>query len=232
MTAKKRIGVLACKTAENGAISVPSAYAAFFSNFGNVVPISVFDDYVQQVDMLVLVGGADVYPPRYGKKPDYNTQNPNVGLEWFDENVLPEYMAANIPILGICRGFQTLNVSFGGQLSQHIDQAYSAPRSEKVDDITITLEGAPLCTELGILSPAQTFNQNVRKNNFKVNSLHHQGVFIKDLGENVIPLLVNEKKRNVEALQIADRNIFGVQWHPEEVYDDFSIKLINKLLQK
>lgn len=229
----KRIGIIAPKSQDNGTISIAAAYASFFSNFGMIVPIFTYDEYVNtQIDLLVLVGGADVYPERYGKKPNFNTQNPNIGMEWFDTYMLPQYIQAGVPIFGICRGFQTLNVHFGGTLSQHIKQAYStSSRADKVDELTIMLDGVNKCVEYGIINDNQRMNLNVRRSNFKVNSLHHQGVFMDDLAETegVKPLLMNEVNKNIEAIQFNEIT-YGVQWHPEEIYDMFSMKLIRELL--
>ena len=65
---------------------------------------------VQDVDLLILPGGADVLDE--STKPGYYTQKPNLFYEYFDRNVMPLYIEKNIPIFGICRGFQSINIRF------------------------------------------------------------------------------------------------------------------------
>lgn len=223
---KNRIGVVAPKNYEGG-LGIPSAYAAFLSTFGILIPINPLDDNVNtDIDILLLLGGSDVNPARYGElhNIDFMTQNPNIQLEYFDVCVLPKYIDNKIPILGICRGFQTLNVHFGGRLDQHIYQSTSASnnRAELVHHVVFTNEGFTIAKSIGV----STFKK------MKINSLHHQGFFTDDAGEGIISMLTNEEQGNVEAFIHKTLPVAGVQWHPEEIYDDFSMSLIQYLLSR
>ena len=132
----------------------------------------------------------------------------------FDVNVLPHYVAKGVPVFGICRGLQTLNVYFGGTLNQHINHEYSTKsRQELVHDIYIYRQGINIFTKNNKLG--------------KVNSLHHQS--IKDLGENLVKLAVSDDE-TVEAIKHRTLPIAAVQWHPEEIEDGFSEQLITNLL--
>lgn len=154
------------------------------------------------------------------------TQNPQVELEWFDKYMLPQYVDANISIFGICRGFQTLNVHFGGKLNQHIYQNTSTKsRDEKVDDLISTVQGQQFCIEWNIFS-----NKNNKPFEFGVNSLHHQGVSMNILGNDVIPLFTNKLYNNIEVFTVRNKPIVAVQYHPEELSDTFSARVITKLL--
>lgn len=228
MKNQTRIGIVSWKNGD-GSINVPNAYASFFSYFGTIVPIFALDDYINKdIDLLVLPGGADVNPERYGAKPNFECQNSNLQAEYFDTYVLPHYIDAGIPIFGICRGFQTLNVHFEGSLSQHIAQASSTlSRSQQVDSLLATEYGAEYMKTYDI--PGISKGHSV---GFKVNSLHHQGIFSQNLGNDVIPLLINSEHKNVEAFKIAELPIVGVQWHPEEIHDTFSVKTIRQLIKK
>jgi putative glutamine amidotransferase len=212
----------------DGSINLTAPYINYFSRFGTVVPIYALDEHVNRdIDLLVLIGGADVNPSRYTNELHWMTQNPNIQLEFFDINVLPNYIDANIPIFGICRGFQTLNVHFGGQLHQHIQQKTSTiSRADAVDKLTATSQGLTYCLDNAIISQ-KGYN---RINLFEVNSLHHQGFFMEDCGEGIIPLLSNNQYNNVEAFTVRDKPIFAVQWHPEELWDTFSTKTIQNLI--
>jgi len=136
---QKQIGILVSRSID-GSISIPKAYAEFINGLNaNIRPIFVYDDNIYtDLDLLILPGGADVDPLRYNQKPYYYTQNPNIHYEYWDRFVLPTYIENRIPIFGICRGFQTLNVHYGGSLSQHISQAYSSKsRDEEVDFLSV-----------------------------------------------------------------------------------------------
>ena len=133
--------------------------------------------------------------------------------------MLQKYIDAKIPIFGICRGLQTLNVHFGGTLDQHIDTKTSETRSELVHD----------AFQLKHIVPGE--QSSVTK--FRVNSLHHQA--IGRLGDDLEIMLTDKlpTKNNdfiVEGIRHKSLPIYGVQYHPEEIYDEYSLKVIQYLI--
>ena len=220
----KRIGIVITKQ-ESGLMSLPAAYSNFIANWGIPVPIFAYDRKVHtDIDLLILPGGADVDPVRYGQRPIFQSGNPNIQLEDWDRYMLQQYVDANIPIFGICRGFQTLNVHFGGTLTQHINQEYSEPRDKLVDTLVGSTDNFDNMFKYFDHIEAKVFK-------LKVNSLHHQGITKADrLGFNVKIIYTNSVFNNVEAFWVKDKPIVAVQWHPEEIYDDFSINIIRSML--
>lgn len=209
----KKIGIVGWKTGENSfGVTIP--YFTFFQQYGDVTILSP-GEYNPNIDLLVLPGGLDVSPIRYSKVPSLNTSSPNILLEYFDQHILPMYIANKTKIFGICRGLQTLNVHFGGDLTQHVEHVYSNPRNERVHKI--------------IANPniAKHFNFIKLNDKIKVNSMHHQ--VICRLGETLIPLFYSEEGF-VEVIANQDFNIVAVQYHPEEIYDRLSDTLIKHLL--
>lgn len=224
---KKRIGIVCSKNGEGG-LGIPSAYSQYFAQYGILIPINALDDQLDaSLDLLVLQGGADVMPQRYGAELSYYCQNPNLQMEWWDLNVLPLYINAEIPIFGVCRGFQSLNVHFGGTLNQHIAQETSVRRDELIHDLIFTEEAAVWNRNHNNFLDMRTGKGGVA---FKVNSLHHQGFNISQCGTGVIPILKHSFRTNVEAFIMSDAAIAGVQWHPEEIWDTYSYHIINGLL--
>lgn len=209
------IGIVTSKHDNVHGITLP--YFEFFSMFGDVVLINPLSDNVNTtLDLLVLPGGADVYPMRYNEKPSRYCGKPNLDLEYFDVNILPRYInETNIPILGICRGAQSLHVEFGGKLVQHINQETSSNRIELVD--TLAVNNQSVFTK--------TFKL---PNTFKVNSIHHQGWYNSPKGFQTVA--VNKKFENIEIMHHPNRNILAVQYHPEEIYCEFVIKWISSLV--
>jgi len=195
---------------------------------GDVVLINSRSETINtDISLLILIGGADVYPLSYNQKPGIKTGQPNIDLEWFDMVMLPQYVqraAENkLAIFGICRGFQTLNVHFGGTLIQDINQAYSSKdRSELVDDI--------VCVN----SQAYEFRnfENKRVLEFKANSLHHQGLYLPQLSEQFWAIGKNKKYDNIEVMIHKELPIAGMQGHVEETYCYHMKRLIMSLLNK
>jgi len=210
---KMNIGIVTSKQGSVHGITLP--YFEYLSYFGDIVLINPLSDQINTtLDLLVLPGGADVYSQRYGEKPSRYCGTPNIDLEWFDVNVLPRYInSTNIPILGICRGAQTLRVHYGGGLSQHIEQETSPNRVELVDTLAVDVT-----TQLARLIP----------NNYKVNSLHHQGWYTPTEGFETVA--INAHHRNVEIMHNVNRNILAVQYHPEEIYCNVVTAWINSLV--
>lgn len=218
---KKKIGIVGWKTGDNSfGTTVP--YLNYFSNYGEIIILTPGQEVIKDLDLLVLPGGRDVNTVRYGEAPNYFNSDPNPFLEYFDEMLLPQYIEQGTPIFGICRGFQTLNVHFGGSLIQHYIHGYSTKsRSELIHDLkVINLD------EFGI------------KTNFtrvSTNSIHHQVITHNTLSSELVPTLhVCEAKMDhnvIEGFIHKDLPIAGVQYHPEEIFDDYSDVIINHLLK-
>lgn len=115
-------------------------YMELMSNYGAVTGINPYNarwKLLQEADILVLPGGADIDPERYGEVPEFNTQRSNIQYEWLDRYFLPDWIKTGKPIIGICRGMQDLNVAMGGTLYQHIHghQGDNNKRAQEWHDI-------------------------------------------------------------------------------------------------
>jgi putative glutamine amidotransferase len=222
----KNIGIVGYPI--SGGYGIPIAYLNFFSKFGIVTLIMPNEKEIRDLDLLVLPGGPDVDPKRYllDEEPlDLFVGNPCIYRERFDKVLLPKYIENKTPIFGICRGHQTLAVHFGGTLVQNMYHETNPrdDRAKKVHDIRVNLK------EYKKYVP----NANIMK--FAINSIHHQ--IVDKIPENSIILASYDSKTNkeneeIEALGYVDYPAATVQWHPEEIWDKFSIDLIMNLLHK
>ncbi|WP_037311507.1 gamma-glutamyl-gamma-aminobutyrate hydrolase family protein [Amycolatopsis orientalis] len=171
---------------------------------------------VSAVDGLVLVGGADVDPARYGQDQHATTYTrPN--RDTFEFGLLRSALAARKPVLGVCRGLQVLSVALGGTLTQHLpdtlDSKDHQPAPGTFGTITVTLaEGSRAASILG----AET----------KVPCYHHQA--IDRLGDGLVPVGW-AADGTIEAAELpGDGFVLGVQWHPEQNPGD--IRLFEALI--
>ncbi len=166
------------------------------------------------VDALLVTGGTDVDPSRYGETAVPELLTPDPARDQAELALLGRSLERDLPVLAICRGHQVLNVAFGGRLQQHIPgDAHSAhteePYESRYHDVSID-EGSLLADLLGA---------GVRE----VNSRHHQAVRSDMIGEGLLPSAMSPDGL-VEGLESPNhRFVVGVQWHPErpEVIDDF-----------
>jgi putative glutamine amidotransferase len=214
-----KIGVVGWKVGDNS-FGVTLPYAEYLSRLGELVIIHPNQEVIQDLDLLVLPGGADVDPGRYGQIPSLYTGNPNVLLEFFDRVRLPEYIKLGTNILGICRGMQSLAVHFGASLIQEIGaHEYSTKsRSELVHKVFIEDKEFPT-------------DYLTKGKYIETNSLHHQAVDESTILETPIVVTGRTEDKTVEAIKIIGHNIVGVQWHPEEIYDDYTEFYLNKFLK-
>jgi putative glutamine amidotransferase len=173
------------------------------------------DALVRGVDGVVLHGGADVAPLSYGETA--------MREEWKGDRVRDQYeiklvhacLAHGIPVLGICRGQQLLNVALGGTLYQDIETQVDGARAhydaDEYDDNHHDVEIRPDSRLAQILRDHIDDAGRVR-----VNSVHHQAV--KEPGENVQIEATGSDDGVIEAIRLVDgtkRYAAGVQWHPE-----------------
>jgi putative glutamine amidotransferase len=207
----KRIGIVGWSTGDKS-FGISKPYLNYFSQFGLVQILGPSEMIDENIDLLVLPGGKDINPARYNQQPSvYNTdQNPS--LEFFDTNTLQKYIDASVPVFSICRGLQTINILFGGTLIQHL---ISHPKSNDRNQLVHKL-----------YSSSDILNEN-KNYLFEVNSIHHQ--CIDKLGDGLSIELYSEDGI-VEAIKHTKFPIYGVQWHPEEIDDDYSRKIIENLL--
>ena len=155
-------------------------------------------------DALILCGGNDIAPHRYGQE---NTHSVDLD-EARDEReiaLLQMYLKAQKPILGICRGMQLINVVLGGSLKQDIGDPLHFFHSQwdKPD-----YKVHPVCTA------EESLLRKLYGEVFTVNSLHHQA--LDRLGEGLRATAFSEGGI-VEAVEHGSLPILGVQWHPERL---------------
>ncbi len=152
-------------------------------------------------DALILSGGGDVDPARYGEE---NTACFGVDAERDEAEfrLIEAYLRAGKPILGICRGHQLLNVFLGGSLVQHLSTAEMHVPSREGDRAH------------GTKARAGSFLADLYGENFRVNSAHHQG--IRETGGELLAVQWSEDGV-VEACRHRRLPLFSVQWHPERM---------------
>jgi putative glutamine amidotransferase len=156
---------------------------------------------------LVLAGGEDIDPSRYGEEPIPQLGRVNPPRDIAELRALDTATRRDLPILGICRGHQLLNVFFGGTLYQDIGVALGGEYSHDQDaqreghhhDVTVK-QGSRL-------------GEAIRLERLAINSYHHQAV--RDVAPN-LEVTARADDGLIEAVESRDhRWVVGVQWHPE-----------------
>ncbi len=178
-------------------MDVAEAFPLMFAGSPHLTPI---DDLLEHVDGVLLTGArANVHPVRFKAEPHpkhepYDEDRDAVALPLIETCV-----ARGVPLFGICRGFQEMNVAFGGSLHPEIHPDPEVVFSDRHD--VRLVQGGVIAQLLG-------------QETIRVNSLHGQGIL--DLGERVVVEGVAEDG-TIEAIRIAEAPAFalGVQWHAE-----------------
>jgi putative glutamine amidotransferase len=196
-----------------GSATDPLPYARAVERAGGqalvMVPGAAAPALPEEARAIVFCGGAAVHPSRFGQELDPDIRKavdePRDAMEWA---LMDMALERGLPILGICRGFQMINVYFGGTLSQNLAAGHwkDAHRPDIARDglahRVIARGGA-----LGAIFGAEPF---------EVNSIHRQG--IKSLAEG-FAATVHTEDGLVEGYESEERRIVAVQWHPEELVE-------------
>lgn len=166
-----------------------------------LIPPGFGRDLVNSIDALLLPGGPDIAPWLYAQPADEHLGEVDPARDELELTALDHARAANLPILGICRGLQLINVALGGTLSQHISHPqWRDDPSLMVHEVRV-VAGTLLHRALDV----ETTN---------VNSGHHQAV--DHLAAPLRPSAFSPDG-HAEALESEELRILAVQWHPEEM---------------
>jgi putative glutamine amidotransferase len=167
---------------------------------------------LDSVSGLVLTGGEDVDPARYGEERHEKLHSVNAARDATEASLIEEAKARGMPVLAICRGIQILNVALGGTLVQDIasqcetDIAHDEdrPRDSRSHEITI--------------EPGSLIARAIGAERVTVNSFHHQSV--KRVAEGM-RVTARSPDGIIEGLESTDKDwwVMAVQWHPEEMTD-------------
>ncbi|MGA6949209.1 MAG: gamma-glutamyl-gamma-aminobutyrate hydrolase family protein [Solirubrobacterales bacterium] len=204
-------------------VLLPLSYARAIHGAGGMIAMLPPDrratedpsELLERIDALVLGGGADIDPESQGVEAHPETIGSNPDRDRFEIALAREALERGMPLLGVCRGMQILNVACGGTLDQHLPDRVGHERHRPVpgawaehdvriepDSLTASAAGAERLT---------------------VKSHHHQGVDA--IPDNLRPSAWATDDDSVEAIETTDGEfVLGVLWHPEEDPEDSVIR--------
>jgi putative glutamine amidotransferase len=170
------------------------------------------DPLLDRLDALILAGGSDVDPATYGAAP-----HPQTGGTWperdrFEVALARGALERDMPLLGVCRGMQIVNVALGGTLAQHLPDTLGGDQHRHTPgafaDHAVRLKPGSLAAAVAAADPADDYVVAVK-------SHHHQG--LDELGEGLVASGWSVSDDLVEAIELpGHRFALCVLWHPEE----------------
>lgn len=170
----------------------------------------------EDFDGILLGGGEDVDPALYEEEKKYDNVKINRKRDDFELKLLDGAQESQLPVFGICRGTQLINVKFGGSLYQDLE--HDAPPEIKAEIDHKQTGGRSDATHSVTLTEPESLLAESFHGHCNVNSLHHQA--IKRVGRGLKVTAYSEDGL-VEAVEAAEGfpYLVGVQWHPEEIAD-------------
>jgi putative glutamine amidotransferase len=167
------------------------------------------DYLLPAVHGVLVTGGGDVAPSRYGARPIAETHNVDPLRDAFEIRLIESSIAADLPLLATCRGMQILNVAMGGSLVQHVPavtgQVHDHPERWREGVHRVKIE------------PDSHLAEALGATEVDVNSIHHQAVDVAAPGARAVAWAEDD---TVEAIEVpGSPHVVAVQWHPELLED-------------
>ena len=193
---------------------LPRAYVDVVARVGGwpllLPPVDGLEaDVVGALDGLVLSGGGDVTPSRYGAAPHPLTGRTSAVRDAAEEALLRAALARDVPVLGVCRGMQVLNVALGGTLVQHLPEVVGHDGHRP---------GPATFGRTRVRLDADSLVGRLLGDDVDVGCSHHQAV---DVLSPELVAVGRAEDGTVEAVELrGPRFAVGVQWHPEVDGDD------------
>ena len=187
----------------------------------------MIDALLDTVDGILLSGGCDIHPKHYGEDIHPACGEIDELRDGFELPLVKRAAERNMPVFGICRGFQVICVAFGATLFQDIESQFGIPREkhrqpEPYDDPVHTVR----------FKEGGLFERITKTALMPANSMHHQAV--KDAGDR-LRIEGITMDGIVEAVSLAgNETVFGVEFHPEYLahYSDFAVRLFDYFVEK
>ncbi|MCO1658410.1 gamma-glutamyl-gamma-aminobutyrate hydrolase family protein [Pseudonocardia humida] len=194
---------------EHDTVLLPRTYPDAVFRAGGVPvllpPRTEAADAVDRLDALVLAGGPDIDPDRYGAERDPHTGPPRPERDAAEYALLRRALEVGIPVLGVCRGIQVLNTALGGTLRQHLPDALGHTGHNPTPGVFGTVDVA--------LEPGSRVHGALGER-VRVQCHHHQG--LDRLGDGLVVTGL-AADGTIEAVELTGREfVVGVQWHPEQ----------------
>ncbi|MFN8670578.1 MAG: gamma-glutamyl-gamma-aminobutyrate hydrolase family protein [Candidatus Sericytochromatia bacterium] len=182
-------------------------------------------NFINIIDGLILSGGTDISCSLYNEELKNEKWKGDLERDLFEIKLLEEAKKQNKPVLGICRGFQLINVAYGGSLFQDIQTMRSNSYEHRNQEKYEKNSHAAI-----VLKDTWLFNL-LKTEKIIINSVHHQG--IKKLGKK-LEVLALSNDNLIESIKAIDADfVLGIQWHPEWMDDkDISKKVFYAFLDK
>lgn len=157
-------------------------------------------------DAFLFPGGGDITPELFGES-NHGSRNIDTELDILQLQAFHYAVTKKLPILGICKGMQLINVGFGGTLIQELDTStlHKAPHRDIYHPTIIT---------------SNSFLHALYGDGIVVNSCHHQA--LGKLGNNIIPVQWCSEDHCIEAIEHNSLPVWGVQWHPERIDNTYT----------
>ena len=176
-------------------------YIDAVNGVGAVADAKYLPDIGTNYDGLILCGGNDIHPKYYSEQIDgaVNIDNDRDTLEFA---LLKAYIDAGKPVLGICRGYQLINIFFGGSLYQNLPESH------------LHTNGTDFYCTHTVTADEDSILGKLYGTAFSVNSAHHQAVKVLGSG---LHATARWADKYIEAYEHVSLPIFGVQWHPERM---------------
>ncbi|MBN2260489.1 MAG: gamma-glutamyl-gamma-aminobutyrate hydrolase family protein [Clostridiales bacterium] len=176
------------------------------------IPVILSDEYIDgiisKIDGLVLTGGGDIHPKFYNQSVKVGFGSNEKYRDEFEMKLLDKAIEKDIPVMGICRGFQLLNIYFGGTLIQDISKYHNTyiehtglklPKYEKIHKVHLVMDSI--------------MKDIFREEMIGVNSFHHQ--IIDKVGDELDVIATSEDGIAEAIVHKEMKHVFAVQWHPE-----------------
>lgn len=180
---------------------------------------NILNHYINICNGFLFSGGGDMDPHYWGEMPEWRLGEINPLRDSFEYKLAQKILGSSLPVLGICRGCQVLNVAMGGTLIQDINTKLAHNQKAPRDYATHAI----------VIEANSKLAKILKTNTIRVNSFHHQAV--KKLGQG-LKVSAIAPDGIIEAVESKDHPfVIGVQWHPECLHDKYSYYLFRALVE-